>query len=600
MRRCMLIVAVLVLGLAGAGASRGLVAEGGGYMLTPDDLRFEVLKLGPSYGFSGTRDERLALVDLLSARFFLAESALAWGYGGDELQAASRMAEAAAVGESYRKWKVEKSIRVPRAESRQVLDRLDRKMCLKQMVFRAYPVAEEASARLRAGESFESVEARFSGRDDVEIQDLGWKVWREFDRTVATQIYNLSPGQATGILREKPGYSIYYLVEDAPWGEPEQELIILRSKRFIRWLDEADLQQREREELSRIFKVRYDEQGLAAALQAFDIAFQGGMPPEDLFSPPLVTFEVRVGTLVYPAGYFFNYYWSLPPLSQPYVGDLHAIQELALDAILIELEAAAGYRLGLDREREVVWSVKKAREELLIPKMEEYFRSGVTVSPEEIAGFYDSHRSELVTNASYRARRILVDSDEKAQEVMSELRSGADFAQVAQRVSLDRNTGERGGDLGTVGVGMFQAYDSVAAGLEVGKYSTPFVTSDGYEILKLEERSDSRVLSFDESRDYIEQRVRELKANGALVGWVNGAKRVNSFTVDQDLLFAVQLPEPEWRSGVARDSSAEGEAGTGGGTELEGSRPGQETGESRSPAAGKQRPARRKMIKKQG
>ncbi|MFZ1946340.1 MAG: peptidylprolyl isomerase [bacterium] len=597
MRGASAIIVVLLAGLAGQSLAAGYIARGGGFDLGPEDLRFEVYKLGPTYNFDGTYQARRALVDHLAARFFLAESAEARGYGEEDLAATVRAAEATAVGEAYRKWKIEKSVRVPRSESKQVIDKLDRKIHVKQLTFAVYPIAQEALAELDGGKPFDSVAAGLAGRDDVRFEDHGVKIWRDFDRGLATALFDLEVGEVSRIIKSKAGYSIYCLVGDEPW-DTDQELIYLRSKRFVRWLREADLVEKEKAELSRLHGVTYLEPGLAAAIKAFALSFRGEVPPDSLLGPALVTYRIRGEAVSYPVGYFFSYYWSLPPESQPYLGDYHAIEEFALGALMPELEIAAGYDLGLERTREVVWSVKKAREEALVPRMEDEFRRRVALGPNEVVAYFAEHRSELISPATYRVRRILVDSREAAEGVLAEISAGRNFADVAGERSQDSYSAAKGGDLGSLTAGVIAEYDSVVAGLRPGEVSRPFATNQGFEVIKLEERAESRPFTFEEARTYIENTVTEARANEILSDWVDAAKAGSGYATNDALLATIDLPEQAWKAGVAKEAAAEE-----GGQEI--SAPGAAGGDAGKAApsatdAEKRRAARRKMIKKQG
>ncbi len=556
MRKVGLIAAFLLLAVSHYGyGKKAVIAGGGNFVLTPDDLRSEVYNLGPSYTFKDTYQDRKALVDVLSTRFFLTEEALERGYGEEGLADEVKSAEAAAVGEAYRKWKIEKAVRVPRVESKPVLEELDRTLHLKQMVFAVYPIAEQALREIKAGKAFESMATSLAGREDVRVIDEGWKVWKNFDRSVANEVFQLHVGAVTGILRGKQGYSIYYLVEDARAGAT-QELIYMRSKRFVRAIKEADLIRKEREELSRGYHVRFSDDGLGAALRAFAIAFEGDRPPDSLLACVLASHDLGGVT----AAQMFTYYYTLPATSQPYVGDFNAIKEFTLDTILPELEAAAGYSLNLDRLREVLWSVKKAKEEFLIPKMEEFFGNQITLSPDDPITYFNEHRSEMVTPKIYKARRILVDSEEAAQEAMKELRSGKEFAQVAVERSLDKYSAKKGGDLGYLEYGIITAYDSIVVDLKPGEISRPFTTGDGVEIVKVEDMSEARALTFEEAKSFIEGTIVTSRGNKLLADWVGARKSGVGYTVDEALLKEVELPQPAWKAGLVKESRPEREA----------------------------------------
>jgi parvulin-like peptidyl-prolyl isomerase len=418
-------------------------------------------------------------------------------------------------------------------------------------------VAEEALRDMRAGMSFETMASGVEGRQDIMVRDLGWKYWKDIDRGVAYDVYRLHVGDTSDIVQVKTGYSIFYLVEDKPWGE-SPELIRLRSKRFVRAIKEAELADAERSELADLYDVEYIESGVGAALQAFSIAFGGHRPPDSLLARDLVSY--RGGGL--NVAYLLTYYLSLPAESQPYVRDAHGIEGFALDTILPELEAAAGRAMGLDRLPAVIWSAKKAREEFLMPKMEEFFGGQITVGPDEALAHYNEHRSEMVMPRTYRASRILVDSQENAQAVIKELRSGRDFTEVARERSLDGYTSAKGGDMGFLESGIIAPYDSALADLKPGDVTRPFPTANGVEILRLEEISESRAVSFEEARTAIDGMLVGIKANELLATWVSGKKQEVGYKVNEDLLKRIALPEPEWKKTIAKESPAVEESGS--------------------------------------
>ena len=82
-----------------------------------------------------------------------------------------------------------------------------------------------------------------------------------------------------------------------------------------------------------------------------------------------------------------------------------------------------------------------------------------------------------------RARHILVDSLEIAQELINQINEGADFGSLAQQHSKCPS-GQNGGDLGTFGRGMMvQPFEDISFGLDVGGISAPVQTQFGYHVI---------------------------------------------------------------------------------------------------------------------
>ena len=88
------------------------------------------------------------------------------------------------------------------------------------------------------------------------------------------------------------------------------------------------------------------------------------------------------------------------------------------------------------------------------------------------------------------ARHILVDSEEKCNQLKSEIENGRDFADVAREHS-SCPSGRRGGDLGEFGPGMMvKEFDEVVFSAPVGEVQGPVKTQFGYHLLEVTSRSD--------------------------------------------------------------------------------------------------------------
>ena len=87
------------------------------------------------------------------------------------------------------------------------------------------------------------------------------------------------------------------------------------------------------------------------------------------------------------------------------------------------------------------------------------------------------------------ARHILVDSEEKCNELKDQITNGADFADVAKEHS-NCPSGGNGGDLGQFGPGMMvPEFDKVVFSAEIGSVEGPVKTQFGYHLLEVTSRS---------------------------------------------------------------------------------------------------------------
>lgn len=107
-------------------------------------------------------------------------------------------------------------------------------------------------------------------------------------------------------------------------------------------------------------------------------------------------------------------------------------------------------------------------------------------------------RAPVPTQAEQvHARHILVDTPEMAQQILAQLQSGADFAQLARLYSQDESTRDAGGDLGWFPRGVLLApeVEEAAFALQAGQISPIIRSAFGYHIVQTLERAESRPIS---------------------------------------------------------------------------------------------------------
>ncbi len=94
-----------------------------------------------------------------------------------------------------------------------------------------------------------------------------------------------------------------------------------------------------------------------------------------------------------------------------------------------------------------------------------------------------------IVMASASARHILVDSEEKAQDLKTQIDGGADFAQLAGEHS-NCPSGKKGGNLGDFGPGqMVKEFDEVVFSANIGEVQGPVQTQFGYHLIEVTERN---------------------------------------------------------------------------------------------------------------
>ena len=108
------------------------------------------------------------------------------------------------------------------------------------------------------------------------------------------------------------------------------------------------------------------------------------------------------------------------------------------------------------------------------------------VTDVEIAQYYQDNKAQFMTQY---LSHIQFANEQDAKVAYEELQKGANFADVAKTKSLDKISGENGGDLGWVNANELpKAFEDAAAALQVGQYSQPINVDGNYHIVLVQER----------------------------------------------------------------------------------------------------------------
>jgi peptidyl-prolyl cis-trans isomerase C len=124
------------------------------------------------------------------------------------------------------------------------------------------------------------------------------------------------------------------------------------------------------------------------------------------------------------------------------------------------------------------------------------------VTDEALQTAYDARFAEFAPQKEFSAAHILVDTQERAEELKAELDGGADFATLAKDNSTDVGSGSNGGDLGWFGLGMMvKPFEDAVVAAEIGKVSGPVQTDFGWHLVLVKETRIAEKPTLDQMRE---------------------------------------------------------------------------------------------------
>ncbi len=149
----------------------------------------------------------------------------------------------------------------------------------------------------------------------------------------------------------------------------------------------------------------------------------------------------------------------------------------------------------------------------------------VKVTDDEMKAFFEENKSSLVSGETVNASHILVDSEEKATELLADINAGKISFEDAARQNSTCPSKDQGGNLGEFSRGqMVPEFDEACFTMNVGEIKGPVKTQFGYHLIKLNSKNEAKQIEFSEIADQIKAKLTSDKQQEAYKSKVNQLK----------------------------------------------------------------------------
>ena len=235
------------------------------------------------------------------------------------------------------------------------------------------------------------------------------------------------------------------------------------------------------------------------------IATVGGLP---ITEEELNEFLKTLG----PRGQAYNH----PEGKKAIIGQLVANKLLLLDARRNLYETEPAFKAEL----------AQLRDKLLINYAADKAIASATVTDKDAEEYYNQNKERFVTDESVNASHILVDTEEKALEILEEIKSGKISFEDAAKKNSGCPSKDNGGCLGDFEKGqMVPEFDAAVFAMEVGAISdAPVQTQFGYHLIKLNSKKGKENIPFEEIVDEIKDVLLQEKQRAAYESKINQLK----------------------------------------------------------------------------
>jgi peptidyl-prolyl cis-trans isomerase C len=166
--------------------------------------------------------------------------------------------------------------------------------------------------------------------------------------------------------------------------------------------------------------------------------------------------------------------------------------------------------------------------------------SDITVTPEEIQKYYNDHLDQYNSPTRVRALQIMLETREQAQTILNEIKKGADFSELAKTYSISPDS-EKGGDLGYFSEEEMPPSFAIVFKMKPGELSDVVESEYGFHIFKVIDRREAKMLSLDEARPEIEEKLKRAKSEEKYGAWFEQIRKGKKIEINPSALEKITM-----------------------------------------------------------
>ena len=184
--------------------------------------------------------------------------------------------------------------------------------------------------------------------------------------------------------------------------------------------------------------------------------------------------------------------------------------QLRDEVVAREVFMQEAQKQGLDATEDYKNQLELARQAILIRALFENYRKTNPVSDADVKAEYDKF---VAANGGkeYKARHILVETEDQAKKIMADLKKGAKFEDIAKKQSKDPGSGANGGDLDWANPANFvPEFSEAMIKLKKGETTpAPIKTQFGWHIIRVDDIRQAQLPKMEDVKPQITQQLQQ-------------------------------------------------------------------------------------------
>jgi peptidyl-prolyl cis-trans isomerase C len=168
----------------------------------------------------------------------------------------------------------------------------------------------------------------------------------------------------------------------------------------------------------------------------------------------------------------------------------------------------------LDRT-DVKLAVEQAQSRIVVNALAQDFLKENSISDNDVKTEYERMKAEVAKTTEYKARHILLEKEDDAKQIITKLKGGAKFEELAKQ-SKDPGSAANGGELGWAPADTYvPEFSSALQKLKKGELTdVPVKTQFGFHIIRLDDSRQGQIPPFEQVQSQIREQVQQRKLTG--------------------------------------------------------------------------------------
>jgi peptidyl-prolyl cis-trans isomerase C len=206
-----------------------------------------------------------------------------------------------------------------------------------------------------------------------------------------------------------------------------------------------------------------------------------------------------------------------------------------------KLMVAAALQRGIDKEPAMEASIMASLEQIIVSEyLNRQVREKVVIPETVLQEYYRNSREEFKRSETIKVSHILVRSEKEAEEILEELKKGAEFSNLARERSLDPSS-KNGGQMGWLERTVMDSdFAKAAFALGKGEMSVVVHSQFGYHIIKVDDKRVPEYREYDEVKEGIRARMTQKQARETVEQLRNDLRAKAKITINKEVLKAMK------------------------------------------------------------